>query len=86
MLNIWSPKKIINGKEFAKGIVVEIVKREKMSWARLAHETSANQQSNWSSWMDKYVEKKVAVLGKFASKVKIEDGIVGLVKEEKMNK
>ncbi len=73
-------------KEFAKGIVVEIVKGKKVSWARFVHETNANQQSRWSSWMEKCVEKKVALLGKIVSKMKIEDGIVGLMKEEKKGK
>jgi hypothetical protein len=36
--------------------------------------------------MDKCVEKKVAILGKIGSEMKIEDGIVGLVKEEKKSK
>jgi hypothetical protein len=71
------------GKEFVKGIIIEIVKGKKVSWVGLAHETNAKQQSKWLSWMDKCVEKKVAILGKIASKMKIEDGIVGLVQEEK---
>jgi hypothetical protein len=36
--------------------------------------------------MEKCVEKNVALLGKIVSKVKIEDGIVGLVKEKKKGK
>ncbi len=36
--------------------------------------------------MEKCVEKKVALLGKIVSKMKIEDGIVGLMKEEKKGK
>jgi hypothetical protein len=36
--------------------------------------------------MDKCVEKKVVVLGKIASKMKIKDGIVGLMKKKKKNK
>jgi hypothetical protein len=39
------------------------VKGKKVSWAGLAHETNANLSSKWSSWMDKCVDKKVAVLG-----------------------
>jgi hypothetical protein len=80
------PKSKLISKEFIKGIVIEIVKGKKVSWARLAHETNANQRSKWSSWMDKCVEKKVTILGKIASEVKIEDGIVGLVKGEKKSK
>jgi hypothetical protein len=77
------PKSKLISKEFSKGIVVDIVKGKKVSWARFAHETHPNQQSKWSSRMEKCVEKKVALMGKIVSKVKIEDGIVGLVKEKK---
>ncbi len=80
------PKNKLIGKEFAKGIIIKIVIGKKMSWAGLAHETNANQRSKWSSWMDKCVEKKVTILSKITSEVKKEDGIVGLVKEEKKSK
>jgi hypothetical protein len=37
------PKRKLISKEFAKGIVVKIVKGKKVSWIGLAHETNANQ-------------------------------------------
>jgi len=37
------PKRKLISKEFAKGIVVEIVKGKKVSLAKFAHETNANQ-------------------------------------------
>ncbi len=76
------PKSKLIGKEFVKGTVIEIMKSKKVSWAGLVHETNANQRSKWLSWMDKCVENKVAILGEIASEVKIEDGVVGLMKEE----
>ncbi len=57
-----------------------------MSWVGFTHETNANQRSKWSSWMEKCVEKKVALLGKIVLKMKIKDDIVGLMKEEKKGK
>ncbi len=58
------PKSKLIAKDFVKGIVAKIVKGKRVSWARFIHETNANQWSKWSSWMEKCVEKKVALLGK----------------------
>jgi len=52
------------GKEFARGIVVEIVKGKKVNWAGFGHETNTNQRSKWLSWMEKCIEKKAILLGK----------------------
>jgi len=79
------PKSKLIAKEFVKGIVTKIVKGKKVSWARFIHETNANQWSKWSSWMEKCVEKNVALLGKTMSKVKIEDSIKRLVKRKRAN-
>ncbi len=46
------------GKEFARGIVVEIVKGKRVNWARFYDETNTNQRSKWLSWMEKCIEKK----------------------------
>lgn len=37
------PKSKLISKEFVRGIVVEIMKGKKVSWAGFAHETNANQ-------------------------------------------
>jgi len=58
------PKSKLIGKEFAKRIVVEVVKRKKVSWAGFGHETNTNQRSKWLSWMEKCIEKKAILLGK----------------------
>jgi len=43
------PKSKLIGKEFAKGIVVEIMKGKKVSWVGFCHETNTNQRSKWLS-------------------------------------
>lgn len=62
------------GKEFARGIVVEIVKSKKVSWLRFNNETNTNQRSKWLSWMEKCIEKKVVLLGKTIVEVKLDEG------------
>lgn len=65
------PKSKLTGKELAKGIVVEMVKGKKVSWAGFGHETNTNQRSKWVSWMEKYIENKAILLGKTIVKMKI---------------
>jgi len=74
------------GKEFARGIVVEIVKGKKVSWSRFNNETNTNQRSTWLSWMEKCIEKKVVLLGKTITKVKLEEGVKDLMKGERKMK
>lgn len=59
------------------------MKGRKVSWVGFAHETNTNQRSKWLSWMEKCIEKKATLLGKSVGQVKVEDGLVGLMKEKK---
>lgn len=74
------------GKEFVKGIVVEIVKGKKVSWPIFSNETNINQRSKWLYWMEKCIEKKVVLLGKTITKVKLEEGVEDLMKGERKMK
>ncbi len=56
------PKSKLIGKEFAKGIVVDVVKGMVVSWASFGHETNPNQRGKWQLWVDTLVAKKVMML------------------------
>jgi hypothetical protein len=74
------------GKEFARGIVVEIVKGKKVNWSGFGNETNTNQRSKRLSWMEKCIENKVVLLGKTITKVNLEEGVEDLMKGERKMK
>ncbi len=67
------PKSKLIGKEFPRGIILEVVKGKLVSQVGFGHEINANQQSKWLSWMEKCLEKKGSLLGpKNVTQLKIE--------------
>ncbi len=70
------------GKEFARGIIVEMVKGKKVNWAGFGHETNTNQRSKWLSWMEKCIENKAILLGKTIVEMKIEESVEDLMEGE----
>jgi len=76
------PKSKVIGKEFARGIIVEMVKGKKVNWARFGYETNINQRFKWLSLMEKCIEKKAILLGKIIIEVEIEEGVKDLMKRE----
>jgi hypothetical protein len=77
------PKSKLIVKEFARGIVVKMVKGKKFSWVGFGHETNINQRSKWLSWMENCIEKKAILLSKTIVEMKIEEGVKDLTKGER---
>jgi hypothetical protein len=77
------PKSKLLGKEFAKGIVVEVVKGKVVSWANFGHETNTNWQGKWQPKLDTLITKKALLLGMDVGDVKKELKVVEIVKVEK---
>lgn len=77
------PRSKLIRKEFARDIVVEIVKGQKVSWVGFGHEINTNQQSKWLSWIEKCIEKKENLVGKTIAQVKTKLGMEDVMKGEK---
>ncbi len=65
------PKSKLIGKEFARVIIVKMVKGMKVSWVGLGHETNNNQRSKSVSWMEKCIEKNAILFSKIIVEMKI---------------
>ncbi len=77
------PKSKLIGKEFAKGIVVDVVKGMVVSWANFGYETNTNQRGKWQSWVDTLVANKAMMLCQTIPQVKKDLKLVDIVKLEK---
>jgi hypothetical protein len=66
------PKFKLLRKEFAKGNVVEVVKKILVNWASFGHETSTNQHEKWQSKLDTLIVRKASILGMDVVEVKRE--------------
>ncbi len=72
------PKSKLIGKEFAKGIVVDVVKGMAISWASFGRETNTNQRGKWHSRVDTLVTKKAMMLCQTVIQVKKDVKLVTL--------
>ncbi len=77
------PKSKLLGKEFAKGIVVKVVKGISYSWASFGHEANTNQRGKWQSKLDTLNANKASLLGTDVVQVTKELKVVDIVKGEK---
>lgn len=77
------PKSKLIVKEFAKGIVIDVVKGMVVSWASFGYETNTNQRGKWQSWVDTLVAKKAMMLCQTIPQVKKDLKLVDIVKLEK---
>jgi hypothetical protein len=77
------PKSKLLGKEFAKGIVAEMVKGILVNWANFGHETNTNQQGKWQSKLDTLIANEALVFGLNMWEVKKELKVLDIVKVEK---
>jgi len=71
------------GKDFVKGIIIEVMKGRKVSWDGFGHETHTNERSKWLSWMEKCIEKKANLVGKIVAQVETKLRVEHVMKGEK---
>ncbi len=66
------PKSKLLGKEFAKGIMANVMKGISVNRASFGHETyNTNQWGKWKSKLDIFIAKKTSLLGTNVVEVKI---------------
>lgn len=74
------------GKEFAIGIVAEVVKGLDVDWASYAHDTNRNQRSSWQKKMRGQLEMKAALTKRDFTELLEEEDLTTLMQGESVVK
>lgn len=75
----FAPKNKLIGKEFAIGIVADVVKKLDVSWAAFACATNNNQRSAWKKKMTTALRSKAALTNQTFEEVASEEGLENLL-------
>lgn len=73
------PKNKLIGKDFAIGIVADVVKKLDVSWAAFALQTNCNQRSAWKKKMVTALQSKAELVDKSFEEVAAEEGLDDLL-------
>ena len=69
------PKNKLIGKDFAIGIVDDVVKKLDVSWAAFALQTNCNQRSAWKKKMVTTLQSKALLIDQTFEEVAAEEGL-----------